>query len=128
MPTINIDQIRVPISAEGALTREVQPRGIANADDAFVGKRFSFKLLVYYFNEGLPYDNRIAPREVLLVVDNTTLVNADGSYAAEGAVAGENGVMGEFDWLITAFQVGGLDFGTFFPFVITRADSLGRFN
>jgi hypothetical protein len=128
--TTELQDILVTISPEAGLIRKVQPLGLGNADRAFITKKMGFVLLVKYYVTvtGLEVPTLVAPYEISLIIDNDTLVNADGSYATEGAVAGVNGVMGEYDWLITAFQAGGLAFETFFPYVITRADSLNRFN
>lgn len=128
--TTELDNILVDISPEAGLNRKVQPLGLSLADRAFITKKLGFNLIVKYYNAttGLEVPTIVAPYEIALIIDNETLVNSDGSYASEGAVAGVNGVMGEFDWLITIFQTGGLDFETFFPYVITRADGLNRFN
>lgn len=128
--TTEIQNILVEISQEAQIDRKVQPLGLKNADMAFITKKMGFNLLVRYYDSvtGLEIPTLIAPYEMALLIDNDTLVNMDGSYASQGAVAGQNGVIGEFDWLITIFQTGGLAFETFFPFVILRADAVGRFN
>lgn len=127
--TTEIQNILVNISDEAGIQRKVQPVGISHAEDCFIYKRMGFDCLVrYYDDSNVEIDRLIAPYRLTLYVDNTTLVNPDGTYADENAVIGENGVVGEFDWLITIFQVGGLNFETFFPFVINRADNLERFN
>jgi hypothetical protein len=128
--TTELDNILVTISSEAGLIRKVQPLGLSNADRAFITKKMGFVLQVKYYDTitGLEVPTLVAPYEVNLLIDNDTLVNADGSYAASDAVVGVDGVIGEYDWLITIFQTGGLAFETFFPYVIDRADDLGRFN
>jgi hypothetical protein len=128
--TTELQNILVTISPEAGLIRKVQPLGLGNADRAFITKRMGFVLQVKYYSTatGLEVPSLVAPYEISLLIDNDTLVNVDGSYAAENAVVGVNGVIGEYDWIITMFQTGGIDFETFFPYVILRADSLNRFN
>jgi hypothetical protein len=128
--TTEIQDILVEISQESQIKRKVQPLGSKNADNAFLTKKMGFNLLIKYYDSVTDTEipNLIAPYEMALLIDNDTLVNPDGSYADVDAVLGEDGVIGEFDWLITMFQVGGLNFETFFPFVILRADVVGRFN
>lgn len=120
--TTNIADIEVTISSQYGITRKVKLVGFIDSDSAFILKKLGFNTEMQYFDED---DNAIdlfkAPDHKTFYVDNTTLVDANGLYD-------DNGAYGEFDWLVTAFQTGGIDFETFVPFVIDRWDDLGKFN